>query len=222
MQSNNYTHRSPKELLANLATRKRYDTCFIIGGGPSLTRIIPDHTVLNDYDLICTNDAYKLYPNAMLLHFADKVWWGWHTQLKHNVKDSFHGEISTVTHARSHHLSHKETRVVAFTTGNKKGGINKDTNLLNGSCTGHQAINIAVHMGYKQIVLIGFDMKQERKTHWHSYHERQVNTDNFKKMLLPPFEFIPAAEKEMEFKVYNLNRDSAITCFSFADLEDFI
>ena len=194
----------------------------MIGGGPSLTRILPDPAILNDYDIICTNDAYKLYPNAMLLHYADKVWWGWHDTPLHDVKKNFSGAITTATHARGHHLRHEETRVVCFATGNKERGINKDVSKLDGFCTGHQAINIATHMEYKQIVLIGFDMNQEKKTHWHSYHQRQVNTDNFKKRLLPPFEYIPQAEKEMNFKVYNLNHESALRCFSFANLSDFI
>jgi uncharacterized Rossmann fold enzyme len=41
------------------------DIVFIIGGGPSLKETLPDLSVLNNKNLIVTNNAYKLYPNAI-------------------------------------------------------------------------------------------------------------------------------------------------------------
>ena len=86
------------ELINHLIeNEKTEDTVFIIGGGPSVSKYLPDPRVLDDHDVICTNNAYKLFPDAMLLHYADRVWWTWHTQSKHDVENAFKGNISSAS-----------------------------------------------------------------------------------------------------------------------------
>ena len=215
---------SPLELLSKLYNEeKTEDTVFIIGGGPSVSSILSDPSVLDSHDVIVTNNAYKLFPDAMLLHFADKVWWNWHQKPQHDVKNNFNGYISSATMHQRHHLDNNETRVVCFKNGNKKGGLTADKTKVDGCNTGHQAINIASHLDYKQIVLIGFDLNVDsKKTHWHSQHERQTNTDNFTRRMIPGFDRIADDSQKYDFEIFNLNHESAIKAFPFANLSDFI
>lgn len=214
---------SPLQLLEKLKSEyKTEDTVFIIGGGPSVLTTIPDPRILDGHDVICANNAYKLFPNAMLLHFADKIWWDWHQKPQHMVKDNFNGMISSCHPFQRSSLSRDETRVVCFQTGDRRGGISPDPKILHGGNTGHQAINIATHLGYEQIVLVGFDLQEGKQTHWHNQHERPTVTDNFVKTMKPGFELLAKHQDRFGIKIYNLNPDSAIRCFDFAKLDDFI
>ena len=207
------------------STRKTEDTVFIIGGGPSVQTLLPDKSVLFDHDVICCNNAYKLFPDAMITHFADKVWWQWHNSDKHQFLDKFHGYITTAASIQKPQWSTTPQVTVFDKTENnhKKGGLSLKPNNLCGGNAGHQAINIAFHLGYKQVVLIGFDLNKDRNnTHWHNDHERKTNTDNFINTILPGFESLDRLSRENDFRIYNLNHKSALTGFEFADLKDFI
>lgn len=217
----------PEDLIAELVSKyKTEDTVFIIGGGPSVKDIIPDPSVLFNHDVICCNDAYQLFPDAILTHFADKAWWEWHdTHDKHDIRNTFRGHITTVANGKSSKFKNDD-RVTVF-SGNspeaRRGYLSNEKQYLTGNNTGHQAINIAVHMGYKQIVLIGFDMIPCKKTHWHTNHERRVSIDNFTNTIIPGFATItPGLQKEFDITIYNLFHDSGIRNFQFANLEDFI
>lgn len=223
----NWLNKSPASTIELLVNKyKTEDTVFIIGGGRSLFEYLPSTSVLEDHDIICCNNAYKLFPNAMLLHFADEIWWRWHNKPKHDVVNNFNGIITTAAGTNSNIKRWEQSPAVStcFTCENKdkKIGINTDKNRVAGNNTGHQAVNIAVHMGYKQIVLLGFDLHMEKQTHWHNDHERSTCVENYKYTMIPGFELISAYENKLGFKVFNLNHKSALRCFSFANLDDFI
>jgi len=210
---------TPTELLESLRTKINSDTCFIIGGGPSLLKYLPDKTVLNGKCIITTNNAYHLFPNALAAHFADKTWWGWN---KDKFLKQFNGPITTCQPWKKND-EFRNSRIITFINGDKKGGITTEKNKLNGCNAGHHAINLAVHLGFKKIVLIGFDMNmKDPKTHWHNEHLRPTNKDNWVGTMIPAMKQIVPYQEQLGFKVYNINPDSAIRCFTFAKLEDFL
>lgn len=209
---------TPIELLDSLKTKINSDTCFIIGGGPSLLKYIPDKKVLVDKNIITTNNAYSLFPNALVAHFADKSWWGWN---KEKFLPTFKNDITTCAHRKSEDYDKK--RITIFLNGDKKGGISTDKNKLNGNNTGHQAINLAVHLGFKKIILVGFDMDPKaRQSHWHNEHRRTTNTGNYEGTMIPGMKQIVPYQKELGFKVYNINKESNLKCFDFADIKEFL
>ena len=227
MKQNNYSQKSPTETLNRLLDKKSSDTVFIIGGGPSVKRLLPEPDILEGRDIICTNNAYKLYRDALALHFMDRPWWLWHQEPQHNVKENFNGEFISSIAAGKHDMIDKDlityyTRIVEH--GNKiVGGLSDNINELKGNNTGHQALNIAYHMKYDQVVLIGFDLDNVAKScHWHNDHKRITNRDMFAASMIPEFELTARWLKDKPMNVYNLNRKSAIRGFTFADLEDFI
>ena len=227
MKSTNSTPKLPTKTLKGLLNKKNSDTVFIIGGGPSVSTLIPDTSVIEDRDIICTNNAYKLYPDALVLHFMDAPWWQWHQDAEHNVKENFSGEIvsSAVTKREMNIESNLITyfKRIVDPSNTVIGGLTDNPNDLRGNNSGHQAINIAYHMQYEQVVLIGFDLNRNAQScHWHKDHRRLTNRDMFEDRMLPEFEKTAEWLKDKEMNVYNLNRKSAIQGFTFADLRDFI
>lgn len=220
MKQRNSTTKSSSDTLELLRSKQQDNTVFIIGGGPSLRKTLPDLDLIKGRDIICANNSYKLYPDAMCLHFADSIWWRWHQKPEHDVRNVFKGEITTCVFKKRAAI--EPEFITNFVNGDKKGGINTDETKLDGNNTGHQAINIATHIGFEKIVLIGFDMNESAKeTHWHNEHERATNKQMFGHTMLPAMQQVALAQEELGFKVYNLNRESAIRDFEFADLEDF-
>ena len=71
----------------------------IIGGGPSLLKVLPDASILLNRPVISTNNAYTLFPNSIVCHFADRPWWMWH---KEKLAAQYRGEITTCTSQNIH------------------------------------------------------------------------------------------------------------------------
>lgn len=215
--------KSPQDLISNLLIKRKYDTVFIIGGGPSLKKIIPDPSIIKDNDIINCNNGYKLFPDALITHFVDKVWFEWHTSKEHNLFENVKGELTTSVGAAKEMYDPFVNRLIVFDRKSNETGLATEVNYLYGSNAGHQAINLAFHLKYKQICLIGFDLNTDTKqTHWHNDHKRVTDLSNFKSRMIPGFESIVPFQSKYDFQIFNLNRESALKCFEFADLKDFI
>lgn len=214
---------SPLKLIETIKKESKCsDTCFLIGGGPSVNDIIPDPSIIQCQDVYVCNNAYKLFPNAILLHFADKIWWEWHNTPKHNVLNNFNGYITTAAKAQISYYKPWYDRVTVFNQYNGKNsdqmGLSNDSDSIYGTNAGHQLLNIVHLIGYKQICLIGYDCNPNvNQTQWHTDHKRPTNKDRYN-VFSKGFEAISKSRKG----IFNLNRQSAITCFPFADLKDFI
>ena len=214
-----------KNSLTNLydTINKTDDTVFIIGGGPSVLSILTDDVDISNKDIIVVNNAYKLFPNALICHFMDNMWWQWHQDSEHNIKDNFHGDITVAT--TSHRDYVREDRIITYIHDNKKGGLSLDKQKLNGSNAGHQAINVAYHLGYKKVVLIGFDSNhKDTQTHWHNDHKRSSDLSRYNDVFMPAFHKISEdiTKHKLTFQIYNANITSAIKCFEYKNIQDFI
>jgi hypothetical protein len=205
-------------MLEELKLKKTSDTVFIIGGGNSILKYLPNPSILEGKDIICTNNAYLMYPNAMILFFMDKKWFLDH-QAK--VKETFKGTTITCdSHQKKFFFDNGVNYCFSRSEDN---GISKIGDRLNGSNSGHMAINLAAIMGYKKIVLLGFDMNPTVPAlHWHKGHVRPSNTERYKTHFLPGMKSIVPFQESLEFKIYNINKESFVTEFEFADLEQFL
>lgn len=218
----NYTTKSKDEILDKILFRRKNSTpnVFIIGGGKSYSRYISSPDILKDQNVICTNNAYKLYPDALCTHFSDECWYHWHLKAKHNIHENFKGPISTTgtnpNRWRGNPLVYCFQKIESV-------GIAEDKNIIAGNNAGHQAINLAVHLEFKNIILVGFDMcSEEKEIHWHNDHERQTNTKLYDTRMLPAMEKIVPFQEKLGFKIWNLNKESCLRYFDFCELKDFI
>ena len=223
MPSSSFTKSSPNSLITLLQAQRLEDTCFIIGGGPSLRTYLPDVSILYPYqkNIICTNNAYKLFPNAVVTHFGDRQWFTWHENSE-NKLTNFCGHITTADKVTKN-LWDKHPNVICFSRDHLTDGLSSNPNYLNGNNAGHQSINLAYLIGYKNIVLLGFDLAPDwHNTHWHNEHRRQTNVANFEHTMIPGFNTIAPLQKELGIRIFNINKDSYIRCFEFANLDTFL
>jgi len=155
--------------------------------------------------VIAVNDAYRLAPWADILYACEARWWFWHKGVLgfKGVKaalgwDAVKGRPYPQYPLRyydgqlvQHINSAKEiyARVgIKIAQGNENGGMkylaatgkagleSRQSAIRTGRNGGYQAINLAVHLGAKRIILLGFDMKPDKKgrDHWFGEHPNKV------------------------------------------------
>ena len=101
-------------------------------------------------------------------------------------------------------------------------GLSKKPNgLMTGQNSGHQAINLAVLLGARRILLLGFDMKAapDGRLHWFGDHPVKTNPAVFSAMLRNFDKTLkPLAAAGVE--VINCSADTALTCYPRKPLHD--
>lgn len=193
---------------------KKSDTVFIIGGGPSRLRLLPDPKVLANKDVILCNNAYQLLDNKIYV-CMDQAWH--HRHKLELAKRSGPKAICTVF---PHEFSNKGLDHVFKQE--KLGPLSTNENFLYVTNTGAMALNVAFLMGYKTMVLIGFDCdKGVEQQHWHP-DEFYCNPELYAVNFIPNFEKIAADQEKYGIRIINTNLESMVRCFEFGNLNDFL
>ncbi len=203
-------------------------TCFILGGGPTLegfnyqwltgqktiginkTFMTFSATVnysmdYNFFDLVqFTTDSHaKEYP----LHQAWMAYQGIKVFLHHDEHDRFAQGI--------YYVDELPQKGISF---------DLDRGIYPGNNSGCGALMLAVALGCKKIGLLGYDLKvQGNKTHWHEgygYSLKDVakSLEDFRAVI---DEWGPAI-LSMGVKVFNLSPDSALRSFPKTDVRTFL
>jgi len=199
-------------------------SCFIIGGGPSLTDF--DFSLLKDKITIGINRSFE-FIDTTFLYINDKQYYNNIIDYKFSRDTylkfkSFPGHIVMPTPWDGNRLMYN----VKIIKRSLSSVVHTDINdgIFNGSNSGFGSIMFAIALGIKTIYLLGFDMSRNKnKTHYHSgYYDNYEHYDEklniYKKMFI-------LFHKEIEIngvQVYNLNRDSNLKCFKFKEIGDII
>jgi hypothetical protein len=212
-----------EKLVKEIRNKKTSDTVFLIGGGPSVLKYCPDPNILKGKDIIAGNNAYKLFPNAILCHFMDKTWLKWHMEPEHDLFNTFTNPITSCLDVNREELYNYDITIFYKGSPDGKGSLTSDVHKLEGNNTGHQMINIAAHLKYKNVILLGYDLHHEKQSNWHTDHRRATNFANFKNTMIPGFNKITDdVQQKLGIKIYNVNRQSALKCFEFTNLQDWL
>lgn len=189
-------------------------TVIIIASGPSLTKADVKLCESSGHPLMGINNAYMITDKLKYHYACDTKWWKRHFKklypgpirysLKANDKDEGVAGVTQMKRGERHGLSHKWPAI------------------NHGSNSGYQAINLAYLLGYKQIILLGYDMQETNGVvHWHGLHKEGNNPDE--KRFQKWRQFFPALAKELKesgVEVLNATRQTALECFDRIDLED--
>lgn len=234
-------------------------TCFILGGGLSAPRVfgVPEWlikkvvdgemtpAVFSDYykpihgkHTIGINNAYQLGNWVDFCFFGDASWFMHHTKLTRKYRGMLVScsdrmdSPETADWRRVKYLQKcEDEEETPKGARKKKYGLtsNRSQVVWNGN-SGTAAINMAVHLGVKNIVLVGFDMKcseldEKEVTHWHGYH-REKYAKKKKAIKKPPFSRhmkgyprIQAEASRMGVSIYNMSPISAIECLPKINLK---
>lgn len=125
-------------------------TIVCLGSGPSLT---PEDVAFcqSKAIVIAVNDAAVLAPWASVVFAADLLWWG---------RNYMARRLLGLKYALA--SSHKRIPGVEVLERTGQEGLETDpTGLRSGGHSGYAAINLAVHLGARQIVLLGYDLKPD-------------------------------------------------------------
>ena len=134
---------------------EEYDICYVAGAGPSLA-LAPTSL----FPVITTNNAYKHFSSIVAQFAYDSIWWireGTAFRSKFpNVQAysaAFNAEALSC-------FNNWNVRILNQTrTGNDERGFEIKPMELRGTNSGMLAVNLAYHLGYRNVVLIGFDMR---------------------------------------------------------------
>lgn len=103
-------------------------------------------------------------------------------------------------------------------------GLNLDPKYINwGGNSGFAAIQLAFKTNPKWIGLLGYDMGDPSgQGHWHRDHPEDVRKAFNFPMWVPRFNEMAADLKKIGLPVINFTRQTSLTCFDRASLEDYL
>lgn len=141
---------------------------FVIGGGTSLEKFDWELLRPDDVLTIGCNDAYLRGPDICnICVFGDKQWWTLHERGLEAYQAS--GQCSVFTNCPQLIKRQKKKPTISWLwmMERKHRGLHLDA-LSWGSNTGCVAVNLALLLGAKRVLLLGFDMKLTGgRANWH-------------------------------------------------------
>ncbi len=218
--------------------------CFIIGGGTSILQQfeIPDEmsrkvlekqadssiyapcfSAIHNEHIIGVNMAMKLGSFVDVVYFADSSFW---KRFKSDIIQ-FQGIRCTTSKRAETECDHsRKIKYLQFDRKKKRGITTKESCISWNFNSGGGAINLAVHFGVRQIILLGFDMNldQNKNQHWH----KQYGHKDLKKlqgtfaMHMRSFPVIAEDARKLGIEILNANPNSAINDFKKVNIKDIL
>lgn len=183
-------------------------TVVCLASGPSLTPA--DVDACRGLRLVCVNDTYRLAPWADVLYAADDKWWA-----EHRGVPTFHGlKFSVGSRAGAWGVQ------ILKQTGGE--GLERDpSGLRTGKNSGYQALNLAVHLGAKRILLLGYDMGHHhgKPSHFFGEHPARLRSKSPYLGFRQCFQTMVKPLAAAGIEVVNCSRVTDLACFPRQSLE---
>lgn len=203
---------------ATMSRRWPGQTVVILASGPSLHQDDVD-AVRNRLPVIAVNDTYRLAPWADILYAADADWW-----MHHGFAAEFAGERWTQHKGKdlwARRAMDAGLHVIKSLSGNRI-SPNPDA-IYTGSNSAFQALNVAVLAGAKRVIFLGLDLGHSGgKSHFFGDHPGRLNRASPYQTFRRAFEQAAPALTDMGVEVVNCSRQTTLTCFRRATLEDVL
>lgn len=193
--------------------------CFIVAGGSSLLEF--DWGYLDDKrNVFAINRSYEKCTKADNLFWVDERFWSVHEKglTEHNAPNK-------ITARRHPMRIDYPDWVTQYNFSGQKGYDEKDGFIRTGNNSGYACLSLAIQQGFREIFLLGYDMKFESQSHWHDGHtdvrgNKLVNLEEtLTDKMLPFFDGLKEATSHIAgLRIINTNPNSAIQCFEFGEL----
>ncbi len=198
------------------------ETVAILASGPSLTRQQCDAVrgkcrviAVNNQGIDTERDGVMVpafAPWADILYAADSKWW-------RHYRDralKFEGRKVTARATLPWPEVYSLIQSIEHPTFDPR-----PTHIVSGGNSGYQATHLAVHLGAKKIILLGFDMKdgQQGKRHWFGNHPGKLNSRGSYSTWKSAFDKFAGVLNRMDVQVINCTPNSALRSFRRAPLE---
>jgi hypothetical protein len=202
------------------------ETVVLIGGGPSLTPA-QVNACKHRARVIAINDALRLAPWCDVHYFCDDRWWRWHHR-----SDWYKAYTGLRITLENLHLAKEDPTLKSVQNVGRPDApkqptealCSEPTGVMPGRNSGYQCINLAVHLGAKRILLLGFDMKgvlagRSVRTHWFGKHP-DPTADSVYAEFLQQFPKLVKPLAALGVDVINCSPDSALGCFKKTTIEE--
>lgn len=188
----------------------QHKTVVLIGGGPSL-RGFNFERLRGEAVVVALNDAAFYVPWADACVSIDRIW----LLRRRHLLEGFAGERIAVVPE-----DYRQGPVDTFYRRIVAPGLSADPGAVNtGGNTGFAALGLAIMRGASKIALLGYDMTE--KGHWHGGYDwpAKFGASEYPRWA-ELFSTLATAAIERHVDVVNCNRESAIRCFRFGDVDD--
>lgn len=189
------------------------DQIVIIAPGPSLTEEQVNMVMKAGKFTIAVGEAWRYALYADILYHADGTWWKYHQGCP-----EFRGDLK---------ISHDPTGIpgIKRVLGSLQSeGFDVAPYVVSGGNSGYQAINIATFFQPREIILVGFDMKDaaDGRHLMTGDHPRGVKRPFNPERKVKAFSSLVEPLEAVGIKVYNCTLDTALTCFEKRELIDVL
>ena len=187
------------------------ETVYLIGGGPSLKGF--EWNRLKGKKTIAINKAIEFWPQADAMYWTDGRIYSWLKEKIHNFK----GLKFTVRA-----MPYEDKTIHILRKGQKFGLETARDTLAHGNNSGYAAINLAIHLGAKRIVLLGYDMGNNGKnSHFHDGYPVNATGENiYKDQFLPGFNVIKELLKGKDIQIFNACPTSKLNAFKKITIDE--
>ena len=181
-------------------------TIACVGSGPSLTKADCQRlrAASSAVRVLAVNDAIDRVPWADALFAGDAKWWGW----RRGMADAALPPL-LFTLQRAAVAARPRVHVL-----NYSGGTGIETHpgtVRTGGHSGYAAINVAVHLGAAQILLLGYDLQPGAHGAHHFFGDHPDKSHLRYDARLAAYEALAAALAAVGVSIVNCTRRTAIT-----------
>jgi len=192
------------------------ETVYLFGGGSSLVETILPYD-FSDRHVIGVNNAFRLR-NVDILYFGDAKFYWWNEEEIQAFKGLKITSDQGIQHGNKSVRGEPEIKVVPV--GKFKGLESRRDRIGWNRSSGAAAINVAIHLGAKQIILLGYDMRVvDGKKNW-MVHEKENTNQNPYSFMITGFSQIANSLGEFGIEIINATPGSKIRVFLKAGLKD--
>lgn len=157
------------------------------------------------------NDSYRVVSFLDVLYACDGRWWDYHYD---KVKATCKADLWT-----QELYTRKKHKDINYTPGKFAQGVSLNPNIIHyGSNSGFQLLNIALLMGVRKFLLVGYNMGVNGNTHFFGMHPAECS-----KGPSPWPKFIQAfktIQPKVRNNIINCTEPSGLTFLKYMDLEE--
>lgn len=195
-------------------------TIACIATGPSLTQQDCYQVRAAGLPTVAINDAHRLAPWADVLYSSDRMWWP-----HYKGAPEFKGLRFGIGSAPGKNNAFQQYPEINVLKNTGYDGLELKTNgLRNGRNSGYAAINLAVHLGAKRILLLGYNLGyRNNRAHFFGNHpvgltQNQSNYTAFRSL----FDTMVQPLKAIGVEVLNCTEETSLSSFPVVALDDAI
>jgi hypothetical protein len=197
----------------------RGQRCFLIGGGPSLSGF--DFSLLKGEHVIAINRAFENCPDAEFFFSMDNRLYRW----------IVNGDISQETTRKWREFKGIKVFVdilnypygkdvnYVYALGSEGYPSSLQTGIYHSNNSGYGALQIALLLRASPIYLLGYDMNDNGRTHYHTGYPMRISLSRMGSFREGFRRLAPLIKQKGTSEVFNLNPASGLRCFPFADMK---